>query len=221
MTRVCHCPEPHSHRRIVVTGGPGAGKTALLEMARQTVCRHVSVLPEAAGMLFNDGFPRQRLVGVLKAAQRAIYHVQIELEAAYTAMHAPVLVCDRGIVDGYAYWPGPDEFWTALGTTRELAFQRYDAVIHLRVPSAANGYGTSALRIESAAEALAIDGRILDAWQGHPRRHIVEPATDFLTKTTTALEYLQRELPTCCAALLQHGTAAGPRRLRSPAHQGG
>ena len=33
-------------RRVVLTGGPGAGKTAALEMIKQSFCEHVRVLPE-------------------------------------------------------------------------------------------------------------------------------------------------------------------------------
>src|SRR5688500_10497914 len=103
--RACRCPEPHARKRIVLTGGPGAGKTAVLEMLRQSLCRHVTVLPEAAGIIFNDGFPRDDIAGVRRAAQRAIYHVQRELESAMEARGTPIMLCDRGVVDGVAYWP--------------------------------------------------------------------------------------------------------------------
>ena len=57
MTR-CECQAPHERRRIVLTGGPGAGKTAVLEMIRQSFFSHVTVLPEAASIKFGGGFPR-------------------------------------------------------------------------------------------------------------------------------------------------------------------
>src|SRR5690242_15099817 len=57
--RTCACREDHRKRkRVVLTGGPGAGKTAVLELVRQSFCSHVHVLPEAAGILFTGGFPR-------------------------------------------------------------------------------------------------------------------------------------------------------------------
>ena len=206
--RPCDCTNRHPKRRVVLTGGPGAGKTAVLELVRQALCRHVVVLPEAAGTIFKGGFPRDALPEIRRAAQRAIYHLQLELETAVAARGPAVALCDRGIVDGIAYWPGPDDFWTAVGTTHEASLKRYHAVIHLRVPDSANGYGNSnPLRIESAAEARAIDDRILDAWQGHPRRHIIEPTTDFLSKATRALGRLQAELPPCCHAAM-HGSSA-------------
>jgi hypothetical protein len=48
----CACTDVHKPRRVVLTGGPGAGKTALLELIRQSFCSHVKVLPEAAGVVF-------------------------------------------------------------------------------------------------------------------------------------------------------------------------
>ena len=55
----CDCNAAHTTRRIVLTGGPGAGKTAVLELIRQAFCVHVRVLSEAAGIVFGGGFPRE------------------------------------------------------------------------------------------------------------------------------------------------------------------
>jgi hypothetical protein len=77
----CDCSGPHPPRRVVLTGGPGAGKTATLELVRQALCPHVHVLQEAAGILFAGGFPRAAAPLVRRAAQRAIFFTQRELEA--------------------------------------------------------------------------------------------------------------------------------------------
>src|SRR4249919_3713171 len=103
MTR-CGCTAVHARRRIALTGGPGAGKTALLEMVRQAFCSHVRILPEAASIVFGGGFPREDDLACERASQRAIYHVQRELEASADAHNAAIVLCDRGTVDGSAYW---------------------------------------------------------------------------------------------------------------------
>jgi predicted ATPase len=197
--RPCECREPHEHRRIVLTGGPGAGKTAVLELIRQYFCAHVKVLPEAAGIVFGGGFPLGDALELRRAAQRAIFYVQRELEAAGDANNPAIVLCDRGTVDGAAYWPGPGELWAAVGASREEHLARYDAVIHLRTPPADSGYNhQNPLRIESAAEAAAIDLRIAREWHGHPRLFTVDPTPDFLAKGRRALSILRDELPPCC-----------------------
>lgn len=198
-TASCPCRRGHSRRRIVLTGGPGAGKTAVLEMLRHSLCPHVVMVPESAGILFAGGFPRQADDAHRRSAQRAIYHVQLELETLADTGDSALVVCDRSIVDGCAYWPGPDEYWAAVGTTRAVALARYDAVIHLLTPDGSNGYGhQNPLRTESPAEAAKIDRRILAAWDGHPNRHLVDASPDFLFKAEQAMAIVRAHVPACC-----------------------
>lgn len=195
----CRCTAHATPKRVVLTGGPGAGKTAVLEMVRHQLCRHVRVLPESAGILFGGGFPRGRSALERRAAQRAIYFVQRELEAASAEANAALLLCDRGTVDGMAYWPGPDDLFRSVGSSRLEEIARYDAVIHLRPPPANSGYNhRNPLRVETAEEAAAIDRRIDDAWSGHPRILVVDSDPDFLSKVRRALAILRGELPECC-----------------------
>lgn len=201
-TQECGCTKlVHTTRLVVLTGGPGAGKTAVLELVRRMLCRHVALLPEAASIIFGGGFPRRDTVPARRAAQRAIVRVQQELERWIT-QEEPVAVglCDRGVLDSLAYWPGsPEEFFIELGTTREKELARYAAVIHLRTPSAEAGYNHSnPLRIESPEEAAAIDARIEQVWRDHPRRFIVPNTRDFMEKAQHALMHIRAELPECC-----------------------
>src|SRR5262245_47056060 len=92
----CECAATHERRRIVLTGGPGAGKTAVLELIRQSFCEHVHVLQEAASLVFGGGFPRDDDEPCRRAAQRAIFYVQRELENAADAHQPAIVLCDRG-----------------------------------------------------------------------------------------------------------------------------
>ena len=206
--KACACREPHPLRRVVLTGGPGAGKTAVLEIIRQSLCEHVKVLPESASIIFGGGFPRGASDGLRRAAQRAIFYVQRELENAAATANPAIVLCDRGTIDGAAYWPGPDTLWSSVGTTRVEQLARYDAVIHLRTPSSAIGYDQqNPLRVESAREAAAIDERIALEWDGHPQRFTVEANAEFLVKAKQTLELLRAELPECCRGhLVPHVT---------------
>ncbi len=187
--------------RIVVTGGPGAGKTAILELARRDLCKHVEVLPESARIVFAGGFPRRADDAGLRGAQRAIFHVQDELERMGAGSeNVGTLLCDRGTLDGLAYWPGAwDDYFAEIGSSHAAELARYDAVIHLRVPHAANGYHQDAVRRESEDQAQAIDGRLLEVWASHPRRIVVESIVDFVRKAQRALAVIRAEL-SCCAS---------------------
>jgi hypothetical protein len=201
--QACGCHAAHQRQRIVLTGGPGAGKTAVLELVRQSMCQHVALLPESAGILFGGGFPRGSGPIERAAAQRAIYRVQRELETIADAHdNAAVMLCDRGTVDGAAYWPGPDTLWAAVGTTRETELRRYDAVIHLRTAPPGAYNRDNPLRVESAYEASLIDERIAQAWADHPRRFFVEGTADFLEKADRALALLRAQTPECCRAAM-------------------
>jgi predicted ATPase len=182
---------------IVITGGPGAGKTAVLEVVRKHSNGHVVVLPEAASIVFGGGFPRKATDAARRAAQRAIFAVQRELEAlAIEEDGAKIVLCDRGTLDGLAYWPGDgDELLSGMGTTREKELARYDLVLHLRTPPPDHyDRQSNPLRVESALEALGIDERIAAAWEGHPRRLFLEHSEEFLDKIKHALAILRGEV---------------------------
>ena len=137
-----------------------------------------------------------------RAAQRAIFYVQRELEATGDSHNPTIVLCDRGTLDGLAYWPDSvDEFCSSVRTTVSEELARYDAVIHLRTPALEHGYNQrNPLRTESATAAADIDALILRAWELHPRRFIAESSASFVDKAARALDILRGEMPDCCKA---------------------
>lgn len=201
--RPCHCRDedhPTHGKYIALTGGPGAGKTAVLNLLRESLCHHVEILKESAGILFGGGFPRRESITAMKAAQRAIFHVQSELEWLVDAEdHTSLILCDRGTLDALAYWPDTDEsFFEDVKTTKEEQLARYHTVIHLRTPPPMLYNNHNPLRIESATEASRIDKDIAAAWEGHPRRVFVESHDNFLIKAREAINLILPEAPPCC-----------------------
>ncbi len=204
MSAMPHHPSSRGESRpriIVLTGGPSAGKTAVLETVRRHFGHRVQVVPEAAGMLFVGGFPRRPDPVGRAAAQRAIFHVQRELEQlALDEGHAPTLVCDRGSLDALAYWPYEHaSFFEQLGTTRELECARYDTVLHLRTPPFAYGYSLqNPVRIETPEQGQLLDRLIESAWDGHPHRHFIDCQEDFLLKLNLTVQLLREEIAGRC-----------------------
>lgn len=181
--------------RIVVTGGPGAGKTTAADLLRRELGERVVVVPEAATMLFAGGFPRRREPLARRAAQLAIYHVQRNVEDVQTAAYpGRILLCDRGTVDGAAYWPeGVEGFFRALGTTPEAEHARYDAVIFFESAAAGGRHieGGNPVRVESIEEAAALDKALFHLWSKHPRFFFVPNNHSFFKKITLGLAAME------------------------------
>lgn len=207
----CEClKETHATRLVVVTGGPGAGKTAILEMAKKILCEHVAVLPESASVVFGGGFWRLDSQSAKTAAQRAIYHVQREMENLVLGEKRWAIgLCDRGTLDGLAYWTENQSlFWDMTKNRMEDEYARYIAVIHLRSPSAELGYNhQNSLRIEDASQAKMLDDKIQAIWSRHPKYKMIESAPSFLQKADLALREIAQVLPDCCRAVV--GNANG------------
>lgn len=182
--------------RIVLTGGPGGGKTTAADLFRRELGEQVVVVPEAATMLFSGGFPRHSDRNAVCSAQKAIYYVQVGVEDTQAAQYpGRILLCDRGTVDGAAYWPQGDalDFYGAVGTTREAALARYDAVIFFESAAVAGDSieGGNAVRTESLDEAVILDRRLHEMWSAHPRFVFVPNNHSFFKKMTYGLAAIE------------------------------
>ena len=184
-------------RRIVLTGGPGGGKTTAADLMRREVGDQIVVVPEAATMLFSGGFPRHADQLPKEAAQVAIYHVQRQLEDVHKALYPDrTLLCDRGTLDGSVYWPltSKRDFLSALQTTIELELTRYDAVIFFETAAVGNLSieGGNPIRTESLDEAIRLDRRLQKIWKQHPAFHFVPHQSSFLQKLELAIASLRQ-----------------------------
>lgn len=184
----------NGRRRIALTGGPGGGKTTAADLLRREIGEVVVVVPEAATMIFTGGFPRCTDEKSILSVQHAIYHVQRNLEDVQSARFPDrILLCDRGTVDGAAYWPGaPEEFFATLHTTLELELARYDGVIFFE--SAAVGgidiEGGNPMRNESIDDAARLDAKLHNLWARHPNFVLVRHHPSFFKKISFGLAEL-------------------------------
>src|SRR6188768_782853 len=194
MTRTSQMPV-QKRRRIVLTGGPGGGKTTAADLLRRELGQRVVIVPEAATILFAGGFPRSQQDDANRAAQNAIFHVQRNLEDVQSALYPErVLLCDRGTVDGAAYWhDGQEAFFRLQGTSLAGELSRYDAVVFFETAAVAglSIEGGNPVRQESLEQARLLDARLRTLWSLHRRFLFVPHDQSFFRKLTVALEQLQ------------------------------
>lgn len=94
-------------RRVVITGGPGAGKTtlvrALAALGHRTVPEAaIQVIDELNAELGLEEQKRWRRANPV-AFQRAVFERQLELERALPEDGGGTVFLDRGLLDGLAY----------------------------------------------------------------------------------------------------------------------
>ena len=185
---------------MVLTGGPGGGKTTAADLYLRELGDEAIVVPESATLLFAGGFPRLAQEHAQRSLQQAIFHVQRNLEDVQrTRFPDRVVICDRGTLDGAAFWPdGQAEFLAVNGTDLANELLRYDAVLFFET-GAVGGLsieGGNRYRQESLAEAVELDRRLRHLWQQHPRFFLIPHQESFLAKITAGLAILRSVMGT-------------------------
>ncbi len=178
---------------MAITGGPSGGKTTLLETLKKEFGSQITVVPEAASILYGGGFPRKKSILGRIATQRAIYYTQRELETIAIGESAnALLVFDRGSLDSIAYWPNDEEdFFKNIQSNKKVELGRYDWVIHLDTASNENYDLSNPIRTETHTEALLLNEKIKMAWNGHQRRITIASDGDFLAKITKSIQVIK------------------------------
>lgn len=201
-------------KKIVLTGGPCAGKTtALVKVIEHfsSLGYKVFTIPEVPTMFTQAGMNYLTSnKDFFFEGEKDTFRIQVELEDSFERMaktldQPVIIVCDRGTLDISTYLT--PEIWNRIlseeGYTSNQLRERYDAVLHL--VSAADGaeqfYTTAnnAQRLEQADEkglqiARELDKKIVSAWKGHPHLRVINNHEDFNNKLNRVLKEISNVL---------------------------
>lgn len=191
-------------KKIVLTGGPCAGKTTALSRISayfEHLGWKVFIIPETATEVILSGVSPTTLDSDLDF-EELISRRQITKEEELqnlvlthlSGVEKVLIVCDRGLQDAYAYLSEEKQaiLKNRLGRPGIETAASYDAVIHL--VTAASGaeeaytLANNPARQESSLEAArAADRRTLAAWMGFGHLRVIDNSTDFEGKMHRAL----------------------------------
>ena len=182
--------------KIVITGGPCAGKTTAMSWIQNAFTQMgytVLFVAETATQLITGGVAPWTC-GTNCEFQKCQLSMQLHkekvFEQAAKTMDVPkvLIVCDRGALDNKVYMNDLEfeQVLEFLGTNEIEIRDKYDAVFHL--VTAAKGaeefYTTenNSAWTETVAEAAALDDKLISAWTGHPHLRVIDNSSNFEDK---------------------------------------
>ena len=175
--------------RIVITGGPLAGKSTLIEYLEGAYDSKCRFMKEVATMLLSSGYPKpggdvEFSPEWLDYVNKVIIPTQLSMENGH--LHAAcenrkrAIVFDRGLLDPCAYIPGGrDVLQDKYGLDIQGTMDRYTMVIHLQSLAciSTSEYdrlcSTNPSRYDTAEQAIERDAALVEAWKDHPNWHFI------------------------------------------------
>ncbi len=195
-------------KRIVLTGGPGSGKTSVLEKIDQVFTAQgykVIIIDETASYLINHGIkPFGEGAVDLVDFQELVMRMQLAKEEVFDRAvnmlpnENVIIVYDRGTIDNRAYINEQEfeEVLTRLNHVKNISelMNKYDLVINL--VSREDFYTTenNKARSEDVTSALELGKKTLKVWLGHPKVKIILPKDELDDKIKEVLNEINKLL---------------------------
>lgn len=199
-------------KKIVITGGPCAGKTSIVTALKDTSNLSAIFVPEAATLILSGGFPappEEKFVGEeqfdewMRAFQGSVYHTQLALESLAikeAELEAKTMVIhDRGLADCVAYHPdGLEGFSCQFQTNRQQIHSRYDLVIFLESLAVTQpelfGRVGNQHRYESVENAIEVNAKTYSQWCTHNNFHQISSRLPLEEKTAEVSKLIRQAI---------------------------
>ena len=195
-------------KRIVLTGGPCAGKTTVLSKIESFLLKKgykVFIVRESATELIASGItPHEDGVGMLNF-QKLILLYQYHKEEIYNKAleyinDDVVIIYDRALLDNRAYINNfqfdliLNELSLEIGKKIDEfdILSRYDMVIHLETSAVGKGYNlqNNVARYESQNDAILLDVETKNSWCMHDNFHVINSTDNFDDKVSSVINLI-------------------------------
>lgn len=198
-------------KRIVLTGGPGSGKTTVLNSIVNMYTSlgvKVVVVSETATEIINSGIKPfgddkiemldfQKLVLSLQLSKEKIYDEAIRMYQKVHPNEDILIIYDRGSIDNKAYITD-EEFDAVMQSVCDddysTILNKYDLIIDLVGSKKFYTLENNKARSESADVALTLGEKTLKSWVGHPKVKIVGPKENMNDKVSEVVSYINELL---------------------------
>lgn len=178
--------------KIVLTGGPCAGKTTALGYAAEKLREQgieVITIEERATKLILSGKTPQTMGNY--EFHKLLFELELNEEIEKTELAKEmncdrvILLFDRGLLDNRAYVTQAefDRYSSLNGKSEDVIRNSYDAVFHLvtAAKGAENHYcfANNKARSEGIEMARKLDEDVLSVWTGTPHLRVIDNSTSF------------------------------------------
>lgn len=193
--------------KVVVTGGPCAGKTESLSYIKNYFSKKgwkVLIVPETAtefllnGISDVDGslttYDFQMLV-----TKKQLYKEELYSDAVNLMKNKKILIIyDRGLLDGKSYVP-EDVFARVLTKGIQMSerevLNRYDGVIHMvtaAIGAKKHYNNNNPARKENVENAIVQDKKTYDSWKAHPYMFYIDNSTGIAQKIEKVIDSIEK-----------------------------
>lgn len=196
-------------KRIVLTGGPCAGKSSSLEYIKNYLLNKgymVYLVQESATELIQSGIKPfgDNSISMVEF-QYIIFKYQLfkeklinDIAKNYFEDKEIVILYDRGLIDNKAYITDEDfdKLLLDFNLLEEEIMVKYDLVIHLETAAKSKWYTkeNNKARSEDVSRAIIMDERNYKVWGSHNNLEYVKCYDDFTNKQKALISIIESNL---------------------------
>jgi len=190
--------------KIVITGGPCAGKTTAMNAIEDTFSQMgyaVLRIPETATELITGGITPVNVGS--EAFQQHLLKLQLykeemfESAANFLENDKILILLDRAAMDnkGYMEYGAFCRIIANVNATEEQLMARYDGVIHMQTAAKTSRdlyqLENNLARFETVDEAIKTDDDLYNAWKDHPNFYSIKSNVDFVKKINELIDTIK------------------------------